>query len=104
MDNYNQASLEENCASQVSDQFHDVSSEDIFSPTRGRPEVAFARQCAIWLYYTKMGRTNYTRVGRAFGRDRTTARHAIEVVDNVRATDPLRRKWLDFTLEGIIGE
>jgi chromosomal replication initiation ATPase DnaA len=48
--------------------------------------TAFARQNAMYLAHVALG-LNYTDVGRAFGRDRTTAAHACRVVED-RRTDP----------------
>lgn len=57
-----------------------VSAVDVLSPLRGPAPVAFARQVAMWLYYNWKGKSNWSELGRQFGRDRTTARHAVELV------------------------
>ena len=53
---------------------------------RRTAHVAFARQNAMYLAHVALG-LSYTEVGRAFGRDRTTAAHACRVVED-RRTDP----------------
>jgi hypothetical protein len=52
----------------------------------GRPKtkrVARARQIAIYLAHVGFG-LNYTHLGRAFGRDRTTIRHACRRIEDRR--------------------
>lgn len=51
--------------------------------TRRPAAVAFARQSAMYLAHVVFGLT-LTDVGRAFGRDRTTASHACGRVENLR--------------------
>lgn len=51
--------------------------------SRRGPDVAFARQGAMYLAHVAAG-LSYTDVGRGFGRDRTTAAHACEVVEERR--------------------
>jgi chromosomal replication initiation ATPase DnaA len=55
---------------------------EILSASRRGP-VAFARQTAMYLLHVVF-RTSLARVGRAFGRDRTTASHACHVVEDAR--------------------
>lgn len=54
---------------------------------RGDADVAFARQTAMYLAHVAFG-ASYSEIGRAFGRDRTTAAHACRVVEE-RRDDPL---------------
>jgi chromosomal replication initiation ATPase DnaA len=56
------------------------------APSRGSAPVAFARQSAMYLAHVALG-LSYTDVGRAFGRDRTTAAHACRLVES-RRDDP----------------
>lgn len=49
-------------------------------------QIAFARQSAMYLAHV-VGGLSYTEVGRAFGRDRTTAAHACRVIEE-RRDDP----------------
>lgn len=53
----------------------------ILSSTRGRPEDARARAIAMHVYHQVGGRPCLTELGRVFGRDRTTVRHALTRVD-----------------------
>lgn len=53
---------------------------------RRSASVAFARQNAMYLTHVAFG-LSFTDVGRAFGRDRTTAAHACRVIED-RRTDP----------------
>ena len=59
---------------------------ELRAPTRRSPMVAFARQCAIYLAHVELG-LSLTKVARLFGRDRTTARHAVRQVEE-RRDDP----------------
>lgn len=59
---------------------------ELRAATRRSATIAFARQNAMYLAHVALG-LNYTDVGRAFGRDRTTAAHACRIVED-RRTDP----------------
>lgn len=59
---------------------------ELVAARRRSAPVAFARQQAMYLAHVALG-LSYTDVGRAFGRDRTTAAHACRVVED-RRTDP----------------
>jgi hypothetical protein len=50
---------------------------------RGVRRVAFARQVAMYLAHVGCG-LNLSQVGQAFGRDRTTVRHACALVEDRR--------------------
>lgn len=56
---------------------------DLCRPTRGRRHVARARQSGIYLARVVFGAT-LAKAGGAFGRDRTTAAHACQVVEKLR--------------------
>jgi chromosomal replication initiation ATPase DnaA len=51
--------------------------------SRGTQRVARARQIAIYLAHVGFG-LNYTHLGEAFGRDRTTIRHACFRIEDAR--------------------
>lgn len=55
-------------------------------PNRGRQRVARARQAALYLAHVAIGGA-LTSVGRHFGRDRTTVRHACMRIED-RRDDP----------------
>ena len=61
---------------------------------RGKAAVAFARQVAIYVSHTRLG-FDYTTAGCAFGRDRTTAAHAVRTVEG-RREDPVIDAILDY--------
>lgn len=68
---------------------------ELRTPERRCARAAFARQSAMYLAHVAFG-LSYTDVGRAFGRDRTTAAHACRIVED-RRTDP----GLDTTLASL---
>ncbi len=59
---------------------------ELRASTRRSPAAAFARQSAMYLAHVTLG-LRYTAVARAFGRDRTTAAHAVRLVEE-RRDDP----------------
>jgi chromosomal replication initiation ATPase DnaA len=63
--------------------FYNVSLEDLRAGTRRGARVAFARQIAMYLVHV-VYRRSLSEVGRAFGRDRTTASHACHRVEDLR--------------------
>lgn len=56
---------------------------DIASPTRNHADAARARQMAMYLAYVAYA-WPLARVGRAFGRDRTTAGYACRLIEDLR--------------------
>jgi hypothetical protein len=65
--------------------------DELRAPFRRRADVAFARQTAMYLAHVVLG-LSYSTVGRLFRRDRTTAAHACQLVEQRRdhpATDRL---------------
>jgi chromosomal replication initiation ATPase DnaA len=76
-----------------------VPSADLWSVTRGRPRVAFARQVAMYLAHVAWGLT-LTEVGTVFARDRTTVAHACCLVEDSR-DDPVLDRSLEL-LEGVL--
>jgi Bacterial dnaA protein helix-turn-helix len=64
----------------------------LVSPTRGAPQVAFARQMPMYLAHVGFA-LSFEAIGRTFGRDRTTVSHACHVVEDRR--DDI---WLDCRL------
>jgi hypothetical protein len=59
---------------------------ELHAATRRSSYVAFARQSAMYLSHVAFG-VSLREVGRAFGRDRTTAAHACRVIED-RRDDP----------------
>jgi chromosomal replication initiation ATPase DnaA len=76
-----------------------VASADLWSGTRGRPRVAFARQVAMYLAHVAWGLT-LTEVGQVFARDRTTVAHACGLVEDSR-DNPILDRSLEL-LEGAL--
>ncbi|MDR3475222.1 MAG: helix-turn-helix domain-containing protein [Devosia sp.] len=60
-----------------------VSLLELLQPSRGPAEVAHARQLAMYLVHTLLGRT-LTEVGTLFGRDRSTVAHACALIEDER--------------------
>jgi chromosomal replication initiation ATPase DnaA len=56
---------------------------ELHAATRRRAPIALARQSAMYLAHVTCG-WNYAEVGRAFGRDRTTAAHACRTIEDRR--------------------
>ena len=59
---------------------------ELRTPERRSARAAFARQSAMYLAHVTFG-LNYSEVARAFGRDRTTAAHACQLIED-RRDDP----------------
>ena len=61
---------------------------ELFATSRRSPAAAFARQSAMYLAHVAFG-LSYSEVGRAFGRDRTTAAHACRLIEDRRDEPPV---------------
>jgi len=61
----------------------DVGHDALCARTRGRHDVAFARQAGMYLARVALGLT-FSDAGKLFGRDRTTAAHACRIVEDLR--------------------
>lgn len=59
---------------------------ELIAATRRSHYAAFARQSAMYLAHVCFG-LSYSEIGRAFGRDRTTAAHACRLIEE-RRDDP----------------
>jgi chromosomal replication initiation ATPase DnaA len=68
------------------------------APTRGKADAALARQSAMYLAHVTLG-LNYSAIGALFHRDRTTAAHACQRIED-RRDDPALDDLLQ-TLEQI---
>lgn len=58
-----------------------VSRDAILAPTRSGREVAWARMASIYITRELTG-ASWSELGRIFGRDRTTTRHAHQTVSS----------------------
>jgi len=67
---------------------------ELTAESRRASDVAFARQSAMYLAHVAFG-LSYSDIGRAFGRDRTTAAHACRLVED-RRDDPVIDAALDI--------
>jgi hypothetical protein len=76
-----------------------VPGPDLWTQTRGRPRVAFARQVAMYLAHVACG-LSLTDVGQVFCRDRTTVAHACGLIED-RRDDPAFDRSLEL-LEGVV--
>ncbi|QCK86571.1 chromosomal replication initiator DnaA [Phreatobacter aquaticus] len=64
-----------------------VAVDALFQPSRGDQPVADARHLAIYLAHVMIG-IDMTRLGRTFGRDRASVRHALRRIEQ-RRDEPL---------------
>ena len=69
-----------------------VDEGDLLAEGRGMADIAFARQMTMYLAHTRL-RMSLTAAGRLVGRDRTTARHACQQVED-RRDDPREEELL----------
>ncbi|WP_375570365.1 helix-turn-helix domain-containing protein [Ahrensia marina] len=76
-----------------------VRHESLRASTRGKADVARARQVAMYLCHTTLG-FSLTTVGDLFDRDRTTVSHACRVVEDLRDVSDFdaRLSYLEHTV------
>jgi hypothetical protein len=67
------------------------------------PRVARARQAAMWLAVRLTGET-YAAIGTAFGRDRTTVRHAFQAIEAALLTDAGLAETIELIRLRLTGE
>ncbi len=72
---------------------------ELCAHTRCRSKAAFARQIAMYLGYTVFD-MRLAQIARAFGRHRSTARHAIRLIEELRENPELDRLlcWMEAIL------
>jgi chromosomal replication initiation ATPase DnaA len=68
--------------------------------SRGKANVALARQVAMYLAHVAC-RLSLTDTGKLFGRDRTTVAHACAVIED-RRDDPLFDRALDLLVWAVV--
>ena len=80
----------------------DVEAQALSARTRGEPDVALARQIAMYVAHVVLG-ASLNQVARSFGRDRTTARHACRVIEDLREEPDFdkRVKGVEFALSAL---
>jgi chromosomal replication initiation ATPase DnaA len=79
----------------------------ILSSTRGRPEDARARAIAMYVYQRAdcvPQMPCLTALGRQFGRDRTTVRHALRRVEAWKKSEPGFRRRLERVQQDLAAE
>tara|TARA_B100000749_G_C18112360_1_gene336379 strand:- start:84 stop:464 length:381 start_codon:yes stop_codon:yes gene_type:complete len=69
-----------------------IRKDSLFKTSRGEAAEARARQIAMYLAHVALG-CSLTKVGRFFGRDKTTVAYAIRIVEDLR-DDPEFEDWL----------
>jgi hypothetical protein len=76
-----------------------VALTDLCGDKRGGPKAAFARQTAMYLCHLVFA-MNFADIARAFGRDRTTIRHALRRIEEAREQSEFDRslQWLEAAL------
>ena len=67
----------------VISQIYLVSVEELCAPNRGNARVSFARQVAMYLMHVGWG-LSLGEVARAFGREKSTAAHACQKIEELR--------------------
>jgi hypothetical protein len=77
-----------------------VQEEQLYDRNRGKAQIAFARQVAMYLAHIICG-LSLTEVGRFFGRDRTTVSHACRLVEDCRE-DPNIDLALDLIEQSVL--
>ena len=73
---------------------------DLRSSRRGSPQVAFARQVAMYLGHV-VCRLSLSEIGTVFARDRSTVAHACGLVEDQR-DDPIFDAKLDYLERAVI--
>ena len=79
----------------VTGQVYGVPVEEMRQPTRGRPQVARARQIAVHLARRVFG-LSWGQLAGEFRRDRTTVQHACGLIDGMRAASAEFDTTLDW--------
>lgn len=62
---------------------YNVPGRELRSASRCSQDIARVRQIAMYLCNTTLG-ISLTAIGRVFGRDRTTAGHAVQLIEDLR--------------------
>jgi chromosomal replication initiation ATPase DnaA len=70
-----------------------INEQQLFHTNRGKADIAFARQVAMYLAHIVCG-FSLTEVGKHFGRDRTTVSYACSLIEDNRENPEL-----DFLLD-----
>jgi chromosomal replication initiation ATPase DnaA len=76
-------------------QVYDVAVEDLRSDRRCNPRTALARQIAMYLSHIVL-RMSFAQIALAFGRNRSTACHALHHIEDLRDDPELDRTLLQL--------
>ena len=90
----------------IAAQIYQVPVEELRKPTRGRPAVARARQIAIHLARNVFALTP-EQLAAEFGRDRSTVRHALALVETMREDSTefdATLRWMETLLRRAAGQ
>jgi chromosomal replication initiation ATPase DnaA len=81
-----------------------VTIDEMMAPTRARARACHARQVAMYLLHVVYSLT-MAEVGKAFGRDASTAMHACHRIEDLRDDRDVDRtvSWLEVLLRGAMG-
>jgi chromosomal replication initiation ATPase DnaA len=81
-----------------------VSVEEMRGPERARARASHARQVAMYLSHVVLSQS-LTEVGRAFGRDRSTASYACNRIEDLRDDPDVDRAlgWMEMVLRQAAG-
>ena len=77
-----------------------ISLVELSRQSRGRANVALARQVAMYLAHVACGLT-FTDIGGLFGRDRTTVAHACSLVED-RRDDPMFDTFVELLESAVL--
>lgn len=94
-----------NLAQFITGQVYGVSLDELRKPTRGRPQVARARQIAIHLARAVFG-LSAKQLSKEFGRDRSTVHHACDLIERMREETPefdSTLRWMETLLRRAAG-
>ncbi len=73
-----------------------IDKDALYGPSRGHAKVSLARQVAMYLAHVICS-VDHTEIGRVFGRDRTTVRHACHSIED-RRDDPRFDHMIELTV------
>jgi hypothetical protein len=73
-----------------------IDKDAFYGPSRGHAKVSLARQVAMYLAHVICS-VDHTEIGRVFGRDRTTVRHACHSIED-RRDDPRFDHMIELTV------
>ena len=94
-----------NLAQFIACQVYGVPVEEMRKPTRGRPQVARARQIAVHLARVVFT-MSHRQLAQEFGRDRSTVHHACNLIERMREDNgefDSTLRWMENLLRNAAG-